>query len=381
MKKTILLFSLFLSVNVFSDGFNGIRDSKVRRDLATETYNVLIATSDLNTNKLDVSVHDSSMAIIEAQYLTNSGYASSSNTFQNVFLNISSGTETSRLYNLYLASFTINDGNVASKLATSVFQSSMAVIESQYLKKNTTDTAQGLLLNGSLRSAGIESNYFMGNFGIGTTNPTAHVCIYTSDVNDTIGIRRSANDKNGILKFYTDGIADWVLGERNTVDSSFRLYNYGTDSDAMTILRASGNVGIGITNPAEKLVIDDATGVSSNVWVGGYVSAGHYIDRTPYPETLQIAYDSINSISKKYSGGVDHDKLNSFVKHERKYIEKKFNIITKSTDTINRIEIGRDLSATVSALVVVQKDLIKTIQGMSTEMLNLNKRISLLENK
>ena len=90
------------------------------------------------------------------------------------------------------------------------------------------------------------------------------------------------------------------------------------------------------------------------------MSAESIIDRTPYPETKQIAYDSINSMCKKSTGGVDHEKLNSFVKFEKE--NKVFNTITKSTDTI--IEYSRNLSATVSAQNEVIKDLIKRIEKL-----------------
>jgi hypothetical protein len=146
------------------------------------------------------------------------------------------------------------------------------------------------------------------------------------------------------------------------------------------------NVGIGTTAPGYKLE------VSSSAWFGGYVSAESFIDRTPYPDTLQIAYDSIKSIEKKPEGGVDHEKLNSFVKHEKKWKElvytnkpvmveeEKFNEETKSMDIvfvekivpevtgeINHIEVGRDLSATISALTEVVKDLIKRIEVLEKQ--------------
>ena len=80
-------------------------------------------------------------------------------------------------------------------------------------------------------------------------------------------------------------------------------------------------------------------------YTGGYFygncSALSFTDRTPYPEDLQTAYDSVESM--QYSStlkGVDHSKMHSYIKQG---------------------EDGRDMSATISAQNAVIKDLIKRI--------------------
>jgi hypothetical protein len=101
-----------------------------------------------------------------------------------------------------------------------------------------------------------------GNLGIGTSSPTAKLDISSTSTADTIGIRRSSNSTNGMLKFTTAGTDDWILGERNTTDSNFHLYSYGTSSDVVTVLRSNGYVGIGTSSPLSKLDIS-LTGTAS----------------------------------------------------------------------------------------------------------------------
>jgi hypothetical protein len=108
-----------------------------------------------------------------------------------------------------------------------------------------------------------------GFVGIGITNPTAHLDISTSDVADTIGIRRSSNSTNGMLKFTTAGTDDWILGERNDATSNFRLYSHGTSSDVLTVLRSNGNVGIGTTSPTFALDVKPGT-ASTVIRAGSY---------------------------------------------------------------------------------------------------------------
>ena len=101
------------------------------------------------------------------------------------------------------------------------------------------------------------------NVGIGNSNPTAKLDISTSDTADTIGIRRSTNATNGMLKFTTAGTDDWILGQRNTSDSDFHLYNYGTSSDVLKVLRSNGYVGIGTSSPSQTLSVSQTTLITS----------------------------------------------------------------------------------------------------------------------
>ena len=95
--------------------------------------------------------------------------------------------------------------------------------------------------------------------------------------------------------------------------------------------------------------IADNTG---NVWIDGNCSAASFTDRTPYPETLQLAYDVINSHQKlpdgqynanDHSKQLDHSQLNDYVKEE---------------------DNNRNMSGVISCLVEVVKDLSAKITAL-----------------
>ena len=96
-----------------------------------------------------------------------------------------------------------------------------------------------------------------GNVGIGTTGPVSHLQINSADVANTIGLQRSLNTRNNIIKFATGAIDgagdDWILGERNTTDSNFHLYSYGTSADAITVLEPPATSASGRQPPLLKL--------------------------------------------------------------------------------------------------------------------------------
>jgi hypothetical protein len=85
-------------------------------------------------------------------------------------------------------------------------------------------------------------------------------------------------------------------------------------------------------------------------------SALSYTDRTPYPKDKQEAYDAINSVEGK-DGKLDHAKLHPSLLVEGKKPKDPDN----PTPGPPEVELGRNLSMTVSALTEVMKDLIARI--------------------
>lgn len=189
---------------------------------------------------------------------------------------------------------------------------------------------------------------FMGNVGIGITNPERLLSVN--------GIIETLGSAGGFLISPRDGSGSNFIWYNQTGDN-LRLYNDSPVGDLLTIL-GNGNVGIGTTNPRTTLE------VSSGVYIGWNCSADNYTDRTPYPKDLKEAYDSINSMNRKLIGGVDHEKLNNFIKVKRETKREVFNKVTKSTDTFIDIAYERNVSATVSAQNEVIKDLIKRIEKL-----------------
>ena len=54
-------------------------------------------------------------------------------------------------------------------------------------------------------------------------------------------IQRSVNTAAGAIQFKTSSTADWIIGVRETSDSDFHLFSYGTVADALTIARSTGD--------------------------------------------------------------------------------------------------------------------------------------------
>lgn len=102
---------------------------------------------------------------------------------------------------------------------------------------------------------------------------------------------------------------------------------------------------------------------TGNIWTVGDCSALIFTDRTPYPKTLQEAYDAVLSI-EGINGKVNHEKLTSFVKSVQ--VKTKYNELTKQNENIGT-ETGRNLSATVSAQNYVIKDLITRITALENK--------------
>jgi len=102
---------------------------------------------------------------------------------------------------------------------------------------------------------------------------------------------------------------------------------------------------------------------SGNVYVTNNVSALSYTDRTPYPKDLATAYQAVMSMERLPDGQyqennkenqLDHSKLSNFVRSENG---------------------NRNLSATVSALNEVVKDLIKKVEAQQQLIESQNTQI------
>ncbi len=118
--------------------------------------------------------------------------------------------------------------------------------------------------NGSSVFLGIDST---GNVGIGTTSPISILAIQGSTPTLTIkgtGTASAQVDLQG-----SDG--NWRLENQyiNGAETNvFRIFNTGLNSNAITILRNSNNVGIGTTTPIAKLDIYSASGATPAITAG-----------------------------------------------------------------------------------------------------------------
>lgn len=139
--------------------------------------------------------------------------------------------------------------------------------------------------------------------------------------------------------------AGWTAGDTTTA----QLYKTG---DKLKVISSSGNIK-GETIPSastfDAFYIDL---ISNNAWFAENVSADSFTDRTPYPKTLQLAYDSVNSMQRLPDGEYKEDDKGSQLDHN-----KLHDYLKADTD-----KNARDMSATISVLNEVVKDLIKRIE-------------------
>ncbi len=122
----------------------------------------------------------------------------------------------------------------------------------------------GSATNGATANYGLYivagTSYMAGNVGIGTTGPGTKLHIIGND--NQIKVDTASEGAAGIFLAQA-GANQWELYD---YADKFHLYNYGTASDAMTVLQSNGNVGIGTTGPDGRLNISGGTSWTTNGW-------------------------------------------------------------------------------------------------------------------
>lgn len=107
-----------------------------------------------------------------------------------------------------------------------------------------------------------------GNVGIGTASPGRLLSVVSSSADALVQMSRASNAFLSSLELKTGATQDWLVGTRDTTNSDFHLFSFGTSADAMTVLRSNGNVGIGTTAPDQKLSVNgDADKTGGNTWL------------------------------------------------------------------------------------------------------------------
>ena len=108
---------------------------------------------------------------------------------------------------------------------------------------------------------------------------------------------------------------------------------------------------------------------NGEIYVTGECSALSFEDRTPYPTSLDVAKAVVLSHEKLPEGQyeednienqLDHSKLHTYVARSKPMKEK----LEDGTEGDDITEKSRDMSATVSCLVEVVKDLMSKIEAL-----------------
>ena len=106
-------------------------------------------------------------------------------------------------------------------------------------------------------TSGSNVYYNAGNVGIGTSNPGAQLQIGNDDTEVRIGGAGSTSGGGHVIDFYSSGTAVGRIEITDTDYSTallFWTYSASTLSERMTI-DGTGNVGIGTTNPGQRLSV------------------------------------------------------------------------------------------------------------------------------
>jgi hypothetical protein len=86
--------------------------------------------------------------------------------------------------------------------------------------------------------------------------------------NKFINLNRGAANYHFGLQWQTNIVNDFFIGLRELGDRNFHIYNYGTLTDALTIKRDNGYIGMGIMNPQYNLQIQK-TSAQPAIMIGG----------------------------------------------------------------------------------------------------------------
>ena len=153
---------------------------------------------------------------------------------------------------------------------------------------------------------------------------------------------------SGAIYFLSNAYYDGAWKYRTTDEACYIVAN---ENQIQFGFASSGTYDTTISWDQALTIETDLTATfGGDVYVTGNMSAESITDRTPYPDTIQTAYDAVQSMQRlpesKYdpedkANQLDHSKLHPYLKVSDK---------------------ERDLSATVSCQNEVIKDLVKRVE-------------------
>jgi hypothetical protein len=138
-----------------------------------------------------------------------------------------------------------------------------------------------------------------GNVGIGTTNPSSSLHVYGTTPTIKVQGSSTASAKVELIGTYTTWSLEnqYINGANNDM---FRIYNSALSADAITINRATNNVGIGATNPTAKLHIQ-----SGSILVKGATTPGLNLEPSGVVGNADISFDGASFILVSNSNSSD----------------------------------------------------------------------------
>lgn len=138
-----------------------------------------------------------------------------------------------------------------------------------------------------------------GNVGIGTTSPSVKLHI-ADTASDNVGMRFQDNDKN------------WFLS--SSTNEGFGVYEDSTGSTPPLFIEPGGNVGLGITNPTQKLTVAGSINVTtgSDICIDGSGCLSSAISGGGETNTASnIGTAGVGVFKQKTSANLEFKKINS----------------------------------------------------------------------
>jgi len=138
-----------------------------------------------------------------------------------------------------------------------------------------------------------------GNVGIGTTSPTYKLQVAGDGAfNSTLDVQDPAVSNNGLLQLSHASTGSSIYSNPGSSNGSTVVLRLGINYSEKMRIANNGNVGIGTTNPGEKLVVEGNTSISNNIYVG----FGNTLKSCTYPATNSLAVGALNVLGGEANG-------------------------------------------------------------------------------
>lgn len=148
--------------------------------------------------------------------------------------------------------------------------------------------------------------YFSHRVGIGTESPTRDLHIYRDFGPAQVGIV-TADTSSKAQVIFGDGAGNkWTISSDNTDDNKLHFRSGHASGTPRVTFQQDGKVGIGTTNPAERLH------VAGNLKVNGTITNGPGNVKTPIAYGIINSDGSLGSASSNVSGSFWNNTLNRY---------------------------------------------------------------------
>jgi hypothetical protein len=206
----------------------------------------------------------------------------------------------------------------------------------------------------------LNNGYFAGKVGIGTNSPERLLSLYSDNAETTPRLLIEQDGTgDAVMAFSLTSGQGWSMGIDNSGGDAFMIHNSagGVDSSSQFTILSSGNVGIGMTSPSEKLTVHSTATAIQTLYTtntqGGYTgyqnSTGGVKGFVGYGPTLFTGLD-INNFGLRSQSGMPFATGGGNV---RMYINSSGNVGIGTTSPSSQLSIGSNVITTKKPTVVI----------------------------